>query len=102
MTDDDPAVLPEETPQERAAADSSALKSAINNCVSNIDYNLRFIDDSEDPNLETTKTALKAYRNELFNLRNLPGTFEALNQECERIAEAVNDILTYDFRFESN
>ena len=99
---DEQAELPEETPQERAAADSSALKSAINNCVNNIDYNLRFIDDSSDSELQTTKEALIAYRDELFNLRNLPGTFEALNQECERIALAVNDILTYDFRFESN
>ena len=85
-----------------AAADSSALKSAINNCISNIDYNLRFIDDSTDESLATTKTQLMAYRDELFNLRNLPGTFEALNLECERIATAVNNILSYEFRFEAN
>ena len=100
--DDDPAELPEETPQVRAAEDSAALKTAINNCVNNIDYNLRFIDDSSDPELEATKTQLMAYRDELFNLRNLPGTFEALNQECERIATAVNNILSYEFRFEAN
>ena len=100
--DDDPAVLPEETPQERANADSGALKSAINNCVSNIDYNLRFIDDTPDTDKEATKVALMGYRDELFNLRNLPGTYEALNLECERIASAVNDILNYDFRFQAN
>ena len=102
LEDDDPAVLPEETPQERASADSSALKSAINNCVSNIDYNLRYIDDTPGSDQEATKIALMSYRDELFNLRNLPGTYEALNLECERIASAVNDILDYDFRFQTN
>ena len=101
FTEDDEAVLPEETPQQRAAADKSALQVAINNCLNNIDYNLRFIDDSEDPTLQTTAEELKAYRDELFSLRNLPGSYSALNQECERIATAVNNIVDYDFRFET-
>ena len=100
--EDNPAILPEETPQERAAADSGALKNSIAAALANIDANLRMLDDMSDPNQETTKEALKAYRDELFSLRNLPGTYDALNQECKRITDAVNDILTYDFRFESN
>lgn len=100
-TMDDPSILPEETPQERAAADSGALKSAINASLANIDANLRMLDDMADPNQDTTKEALKAYRDELFNLRTLPGTYDALNQECLRINTAVNNILSYDFRFEA-
>ena len=99
---DDPAIIPEETPQERAAADSAALKSAINSSLANIDSNLRYLDDANDPNTDTTKAALKALRDELFALRNLPGTYDALNAECLRINTAVNDILAYDFRFNSN
>ena len=101
MGDDNPAEIPEETPQERAAADSGALKAAINASLANIDANLRMLDDLNDPTQEATKTALKANRDELFNLRTLPGTYDALNQECLRINTAVNDILSYDFRFEA-
>ena len=100
-TMDDPSVLPPETPQERAKADSGALKSAINASLANIDANLRMLDDMDDPNQDATKDALKGHRDELFNLRTLPGTYEALNAECLRINTAVNDILTYDFRFEA-
>ena len=100
--EDNPAVIPEETPQERARADAGALKNAINASLANIDANLRMLDDMNDPSQDTTKEALKGYRDELFNLRNLPGTYTALNAECLRINTAVNDILTYDFRFEAN
>ena len=98
--DDDPSILPEETPQQRASADSAALKSAINSSLANIDANLRMLDDSTDPNNGATEAALKGYRDELFNLRTLPGSYTALNAECLRINTAVNDILAYDFRFE--
>ena len=100
--EENPAEIPEETPQERAKADSGALKNAIAAALANIDSNLRMLDDSTDPNNGATEAALKGYRDELFALRTLPGTYEALNEECLRINTAVNDILTYDFRFEAN
>ena len=40
-------------------------------------------------------------RTDLYNMRNLPGTVDALNSELNRIAAAVNGIADYDFRFET-
>jgi hypothetical protein len=40
-------------------------------------------------------------RTDLYNMRTLPGTVDALNSELNRIAGVVNGIADYDFRFET-
>ena len=40
-------------------------------------------------------------RTDLYNMRDLPGTVEALNTELARIAGIVNGIAEYEFRFET-
>ena len=89
--------LPEETPKERGIQDAFALKTAINSLVFTIDENIEWLDVTTDA---LTIQTLKDYRQELFTLRSLPGTYEALNSECLRIAQGVNAITDYGFRFE--
>ena len=40
-------------------------------------------------------------RTDLYHMRDLPGTVEALNSELNRISNVVNGIADYDFRFET-
>ena len=40
-------------------------------------------------------------RTDLYHMRDLPGTVDALNLELNRISDVVNGIADYDFRFET-
>lgn len=88
--------LPPPTSQEMATMASSELKHTITSSISSIDmYN---IGPDADP---ATTEVLLGYRAELVALKDLPGSMDVINAECKRISDAVNDILDFQFRFES-
>ena len=75
---------------------SYQMKQTINGAISNIDgYGITPDRD------EATFAVLTAYRAELVGLRTLPGTQDAISSELLRITKAINDIMDYQFRFET-
>ena len=50
--------------------------------------------------MNSSKVALLGYRDELYDLRKLPGTFATLSSETKRIGDAITAIVDYTFRFE--
>ena len=93
--DNDITPLPPYSELEKQKDDSMFLKSVINDTVSQIDKLL------VDITTGTVHDTLVGYRVELHNLRDLPGTFNAINSEVKRISDAVNAIDDYQFRFET-
>lgn len=88
--------IPGPTEQEMKQQASSELKHTIASTISSIDmYN---IGPDADP---TTTEVLNGYRAEMVALKELPGSMDVINAECKRISDAVNDILDFQFRFES-
>jgi hypothetical protein len=88
--------IPPPTEQEMKEMASSELKHTMASTISSIDmYN---IGPDADP---TTTEVLNGYRAEMVNLKSLPGSIDVINAECKRISDAVNDILDFQFRFES-
>jgi hypothetical protein len=84
------------TEQEMKQYASSQLKQTINGAIANIDmYNINPDADA------TTSEVLLGYRAELQGLKELPGSMNVINDECKRITNAINNILDFNFRFES-
>lgn len=95
MDDMEPEVLPPTEAELRDMA-SYEMKQVISECIRNIDgYGIT--PDKDD----ATYQVLLGYRAELIGLRTLPGTMDAISSEVLRITTAVNDIMDYQFRFET-
>ena len=91
-------IPPPFTPQEAQEEDSTNLKNEINDCLLLIDQMLVFYTPEEN---QTMHDQLMAYRMELLNLRNLPGTYDAISTTLKAITDAINAIFEYQFRFET-
>ena len=102
INEDEP-IPPSATPQELKDSDAEDLKNSIQTTLNEITSLLQFLNDppgsyTDDPTV--TITQLKVYRDELYELRNLPGSFDAINQELFRIITGVKAISDYTFRFQ--
>ena len=88
--------IPPPTEQDLKQMASSELKQTMAGAIANIDmYN---IGPDADP---TTSEVLLGYRAELTALKDMPGTMAVINAECKRITDAINNILDFQFRFET-
>ena len=89
--------LPDVTPEENVAQDAAQLKYEISELKQLIDE----LTVQEFPEGTTGYTTLMALRQELIDLRNLPGTPHEINDEISRIDGEVSAIGDYTFRFET-
>jgi hypothetical protein len=96
----DPSTVTLESAADRKKADASVLKSVIQEYLNRIDSTVRYIDDHPTLGMNSSKVALLGYRDELYDLRKLPGTFAVLSSETKRIGDAITAIVDYTFRFE--
>ena len=100
---EDEEIPPKATPQELKDQDAEDLKQAIQATLNEITSLLQFLYDppaayEDDPT--ATIAQLKVYRDELYELRNLPGSFDAIDSELGRIIAGVKAISDYTFRFQ--
>lgn len=81
------------TPEEEIADYATATRSTIEQTIAKINRELPYVTGAEE-------TQLLAYRDELRNIRNLPGTPEEVAGETIRIVGLVDSIIDYKFRYE--
>ena len=84
------------TPIDAQVYASADLKNVINDAIGLCDGYKLTVDANPD-----VVAALDGYRVELINLREFPGSIDAVTFECQRIVNAINEITAYNFRFET-
>ena len=95
FTDPGDVIPPGMTPLEKQQTDSIELKYRINENIAAVD---RLLVSYPSGAVHDT---LQQCRTDLINMRDLPGTADALNSELKRITDQVNAIADYQFRFET-
>ena len=88
------------TPTDINHDNAASLREAIAGHLANIDTTVKYIDDHPELNLGATKQKLLSYRDQLYNLRSMAGTFSMIAAEAKRLGDLVNGIVQYTFKFD--